>query len=124
VVNLSGLAIENWIAVKEYNKQSRPLLHMYVEMKRDTLVTSAITKEILGEHLGVYFKYVDNDYKDLRRILGMDPLEITILKCGTFEEYEMQKGKSLRNVNPSPYEVMELIELQKEDYEMNRGWHF
>ena len=124
VVNLSGLTIQDWFAAKEYNKQNRPLLHMYVEMKRDSLASSAITKDILREHLSVYFKYVDNDYKDLKRILGMDPLEITILKCGTFEEYERQKGKSIRNINPSPYEVMELLELQKEDYEINRGWHF
>lgn len=124
VVDLSGLAIQDWCAVKEYNQRNRPLLHMYVEMKRESLATSAITKDILREHLGVYFKYVDNDYNDLKRILGMDPLEITILKCGTFEEYRRKRGKSLRQINPSPYEVMELVELQKEDYEMNRGWHF
>lgn len=124
VVNLSGLHIEDWFAVKEYNKQNRPLLHMYVEMKRESLANSAVTKEILREHLSVYFKYVDNDYKDLKRILGMDPLEITILKCGTFEEYRRKKGVSIRAINPSPYEVMDIIELQNEDYELNRGWHF
>jgi len=122
VIELSGLAIQGWTAVKEYNQQNRPLLHMYVEMKRESLANSAIMKEILKEHLSVYFKYIDNDYKDLKRILGMDPLEITILKCGTFEEYERRKGKPIRAVNPSPYEVMELLELQKEDYEMSRGW--
>lgn len=124
VVSLSGLHIEDWFAVKEYNKQNRPLLHMYVEMKRESLANSAVTKEILREHLSVYFKYVDNDYKDLKRILGMDPLEITILKCGTFEEYRRKKGASIRTINPSPYEVMDIIELQNEDYELNRGWHF
>lgn len=124
VVALSGLAIENWCAVKEYNKANRPFLHMYVEMKRDSLVSSAVTKDILREHLSVYFKYVDNDYKDLKRILGMDPLEITILKCGTFEEYERKNQKPIRSVNPPVYEIKDLIELQKEDYELNRGWHF
>lgn len=124
VVELSGLDIMGWFAVKEYNKQNRPLLHMYIEMKRESLASTAITKDILREHLGVYFKYVDNDYKDLQRILGMDPLEITILKCGTFEEYERKNKTSIRNINPSTYEVMQLLELQKEDYEMNRGWHF
>jgi len=124
VVELSGLAIQDWCAVKEYNNENRPLLHMYVEMKRESLVSSAVTKDILKEHLSVYFKYIDNDYKDLKRILGMDPLEITILKCGTFEEYERKNKKSIRAVNPSPYEIKELIELQKEDYELNRGWHF
>ena len=124
VVNLSGLPVQDWFAVKEYNKQNRPLLHMYVEMQLDSLTSNAITQEILRDHLSVYFKYVDQDYKDLKRILGMDPLEITILKCGTFEEYKRKKGTILKKINPSPYDVMELLELQKEDYEINRGWHF
>lgn len=125
VVDLSGLAIKDWLAVKEYNNQNRPLLHMYIEMKRESLISSAITKDILREHLSVYFKYVDNDYKDLKRILGMDPLKITILKCGTFEEYERQNEKPIRAINPSPYEVKELLELQNEDYELNTGgWRY
>jgi hypothetical protein len=113
VIDLSGLAVQGWTAVKEYNQQNRPLLHMYVEMKRESLANSAIMKEILKEHLSVYFKYIDNDYKDLKRILGMDPLEITILKCGTFEEYEKRKGKPIRAVNPSPYEVMSSLNCKK-----------
>ncbi|MDD4565556.1 MAG: GH3 auxin-responsive promoter family protein [Eubacteriales bacterium] len=124
VVDISGLKILDWFAIKEYNKQNRPLLHMYVEMKPESLVSSAITKDILREHLSVYFKYVDNDYKDLQRILGMDPLEITILKCGTFEEYKRQKGKPIKTFNPSSYDVMEILEIQKQDYEVSRRWHF
>jgi len=123
VIELSGLAIENWFAVKEYNKQNRPLLHLYVEMKADSLPNIAVSREILRDHLSVYFKYVDSDYKDLKRILGMDPLEITILKCGTFHEYHKQKGKTLRHVNPSSYEVMEILQLQEQDYLVNRGWY-
>ena len=112
VIDLSGLTIEDWIAVKEYNKHNKPLLHMYVEMELNSLASHAISKEILKEHLGVYFKYVDQDYKDLKRILGMDPLEITILKCGSFAEYRKKRGKEIKRINPSAYEVME---LQKEE---------
>ena len=113
-------------AIKEYNKQNRPLLtYVCGDEARLTCVSSAITKDILREHLSVYFKYVDNDYKDLKRILGMDPLEITILKCGTFEEYERQN----KEIRPERQSVLHTkswscLELQKEDYEMNRGWHF
>ena len=124
VVKLSGLAVQGWFAVKEHNKQNRPYLHMYMEMEPETLVSNAITRDILREHLSVYFKYVDQDYNDLKRILGMDPLEITILKCGTFEEYRRQKGKSIETINPPSYDVAEILGLQKEDYEINRGWHF
>ena len=83
-LELSQLQIVDWFAMKEYNQDKRPFLHLYVEMSPQSLVSQAVTREILREHLSVYFKYVDQDYKDLKRILGVDPLEITILKCGTF----------------------------------------
>ena len=104
--------IEEWIAVKEYNEEKRPQLHLYVELSPKALISQAISKEILREHLSVYFKYVDQDYQDLKRILGVDPLEITILRCGTFALYQKQAGKPLRKINPSTYDVMDLVRMQ------------
>ncbi len=112
VIELSRLDIVNWIAMKEYNEEKRPLLHLYVEMAPNCLATQAVSKEILREHMSVYFKYVDQDYTDLKRILGVDPLEITILKCGSFAAYEQHSGKQLRKMNPSVYEVKELLQMQ------------
>ena len=116
VVNLSGLDIEDWLAVKEYTSENKPRMHMYVELKPDSLVSRAVSREILKEHLTVYFKYVDHDYKDLKRILGMDPLQITILKCGTFAEYNKTYQKKLRKINPSIRDVRNLTALQKNTY--------
>ncbi|MDF2942615.1 MAG: auxin-responsive protein-like protein [Herbinix sp.] len=121
VVDLSGLPIENWIAVKEFNKQNRPFMHMYVEMKSDSLINTGMSKDILKEHLSIYFKYIDQDYKDLKRILGMDPLDITILKCGTFSGYEKQKNKKLSHINPTNFEVMELLRFENIDYKLVGG---
>lgn len=113
VIELSRLDIVNWIAMKEYNQDKRPLLHLYVEVAPGSLATQAVSKEILREHLSVYFKYIDQDYQDLKRILGVDPLEISILKCGTFAAYEQQSGKQLRRMNPSVYDLKELLQLQE-----------
>ena len=121
VVNLSGLDIEDWLAVKEYTSENKPRMHMYVELKPDSLVSRAVSREILKEHLTVYFKYVDHDYKDLKRILGMDPLQITILKCGTFAEYNKTYQKKLRKINPSIRDVRNLTALQKNTYEWQQG---
>lgn len=82
-------------------------------MAPDSLASQALSKEILREHLSVYFKYVDQDYQDLKRILGVDPLEITILRCGTFALYKKQTGKQLRKINPSVYDVMDLVKMQE-----------
>lgn len=118
VVDLSGLEIEDWLALKEYTADNKPRMHMYVELKRSSIASKAVSREILKEHLTVYFKYVDHDYKDLKRILGMDPLEITILKCGTFAEYEKKFHKELRKINPPVRDVRELTSLQDNIYEI------
>lgn len=109
VITLSGLKIRDWIAMKEYDARRRPYMHLYVELDPDALASSAVTKEILREHLGIYFKYLDNDYKDLKRLLGMEPLEITILKCGSFAAYTAKTGKRLRHVNPSVHDLKDLV---------------
>lgn len=120
VVDLSGLDIAGWFASKEYNKNKKPLMHVYVELAADSLASQAVGKEILKEHLTVYFKYVDHDYKDLKMILGMDPLQITILKCGTLAEYENRYKKKIRKINPSTYEIKELLQLQTSRYAVQK----
>lgn len=114
VIELSGLAVKNWVALKEFTEEKgRPYLHLYVELSPECVVTRAVSQEILKEHLTIYFKYVDQDYRDLKRILGMDPLEITILRCGTFETYEAASGKHLRHINPSLHDVHDLVKSQE-----------
>ena len=68
---------------------------MYVELERDALLNNAMSATILKDLLSTYFKYIDQDYRDLKKILGMDPLQVTILTCGTFETYEKRTGKKL-----------------------------
>ena len=55
---------------------------------------------------------MDNDYKDLKRLLGIEPLQITIVKCGTFDRLRSHTGRTLRRLNPSAYDVKELLEYQ------------
>ncbi len=106
---LSGLPIKNWVAVKEYNEQKRPYLHMYVEVAEQDLVNRAVNTEVLKEVLTTYFKYIDSDYRDLKKILGMDPLRVSILPCGTFKSYEERNKRGLRKMNPSPFELHDLL---------------
>ena len=112
VINLSGLPIHNWVAVKEYNEQNRPYLHMYVELEKEAVLKNAISTEILKDLLSTYFKYVDQDYRDLKKILGMDPLEVTVLRCGTFRVFEEKTGKTLHHMSPSVYDLKDLLAAQ------------
>ena len=118
-VQLSKMPVCDWVAAKEFNEQNRPYLHMYVEVERSSFATTAISSEILKEVLSTYFKYIDQDYRDLKKILGMDPLVVTILKCGTFDRYRIRNGKPIRHMNPPYHELAELIRMQ-EEHEMFR----
>ena len=122
VIRLLGLGIQDWTALKEFTPdKGRPYLHLYVELTPEAAVHSAVSKEILKDHLTIYFKYVDQDYNDLKRILGMDPLQITVLKCGTFEYYRRYRGKTLRRINPDIHDVKEMVRMQEEMYDQRRG---
>ena len=113
VIELSGVEVANWVALKEFTQdKGRPFLHLYVELSPGAVVNRAVSRELLKEQLTIYFKYVDQDYQDLKRILGMDPLEVTILRCGTFAAFRRQTGKVLRHVNPSVHDVQEMVKLQ------------
>lgn len=108
-IQLSRLPIAAWTAKKEFTENYRPYLHLYVELQRSNLLNSAISIRILQEQLGIYFRYLDQDYEDLKKILGVDPLKITLLKCGTFELYEQKYGTTIRTMNPESCEINDLM---------------
>jgi len=114
-IQLSRLPIAAWTAKKEFTENYRPYLHLYVEMERSNLVNSAISIRILQDQLGIYFRYLDQDYEDLKRILGIDPLKITMLKCGTFEMYEQKYGTKIRTMNPESCEISDLLTCHRHD---------
>lgn len=115
VVRYSGLSIQDWVAAKEY-KNNRPYLHLYVEMRPDAVETSLVSRQVLIEHLSVYFKHFDSDYHDLKRMLGIDPLEVTVMRSGAISDYRRNTQKALRRMNPSPYELRELLRYNDLDY--------
>ena len=110
-IRLSGLKVQDWFAQKEYTRSNRPQLHMYVELDSGALSGMAANIDVLKEHLTIYFKYLDSDYADLKKILGVDPLNITIVKCGTFEAFRKRNGKPIRHLNPPHMQVSEFLSL-------------
>ena len=116
VIDMSGLQIYDWIAAKEYNEQNKPFLHMYIELYTHNLGFVASTKQVLMEHLSIYFKYFDSDYNDLKKLLGMEPLKISVLRSGTLDNYRMATGKTISRMNPPRYDIAELLRFQQEDY--------
>ncbi|MEG0692782.1 MAG: GH3 auxin-responsive promoter family protein [Oscillospiraceae bacterium] len=120
-ISLSGLDVKNWIATKEYNQNNHPFLHLYVEMSESSYLTRAITTDVLREHLSIYFKYLDSDFNDLKRILEMDPLEITIVRNGSFDHYQKNYGKAIAKINPSSHILLDFLKSCNENYDVGGG---
>lgn len=120
-IELSRLPIENWTAKKEYTSNNRPYLNLYVELQHNNLINSAVSIRILQDQLGIYFRYLDQDYEDLKKILGVDPLRITLLKCGTFTAYQRKFGETIRKMNPETCEINDLLACHQYDGLKRRG---
>jgi len=120
-IELSRLPIEDWTAKKEFTENNRPYLHLYVELQRNNLINSAVSIRILQDQLGIYFRYLDQDYEDLKKILGVDPLKITMLKCGTFTSYQRKYGGTIRKMNPESCEINDLLACHQSDSLKRRG---
>jgi hypothetical protein len=110
-IQLSGLDVANWTARKRYTVENRPYMHLFIEIEKHALTTNAMSVEIIKELLTTYFKYIDQDYRDLKKILGVDPLIVSILKCGTFKAYENRYDRKITKVNPHHYELEELLNI-------------
>ncbi|MGE4352452.1 MAG: auxin-responsive protein, partial [Oscillospiraceae bacterium] len=104
-IECSRMDVYNWFAVKRYDALERPYMNLYLEMSEHAITNGVVASDILREHLSAYFRYVDSDYKDLKKLLGIDPLVITVLPTGTIESYEQQNSRIIRKINPSHYDV-------------------
>ena len=83
-----------------------------MELKPEALANAAAQKQIICEHLGIYFRYYDGDYKDLKKLLGVDPLQVTLLRCGVLEQYRQKHGEAIDRINPTKESLMEILRLQ------------
>ena len=72
------------------------------------------SREILCEHLGIYFRFYDGDYKDLKKLLGINPLEVTILRTGSIQGYETLYGEPIPHINPPHENVLDLLRLYRQ----------
>lgn len=109
-LTLSKLDITEWFAVKEFDEYNRAFLHLYVEVGSEGL-HCAVTKEIIKEHLSIYFRYVDTDYNDLKKLLGIEPLVISIIPAGSISQFFNTFGRRVRKMNPSHYDIIEVLKI-------------
>ncbi len=115
VIEVSRLPVADWVARKQYDDQKRSFMHMYVEMDETAANGAAANQQLVRDHMGVYFRHYDHDYEDLKRMLGIEPLQVTLLTRGTIEAFERQYKQRLRRINPPQQDIINLLYLQKGD---------
>lgn len=119
VIRLSHMPISNWVMKKEFDGKQNPFLHMYAEIDPDAQINRATTVSVIKDCLSAYFKYFDSDYSDLKKLLDIEPLDVTVLRFGTIQAYEKRLGKKLRKINPGQLDIAGLLKTHEEPVERN-----
>ena len=111
IIALSGLAIIDWLAVKEYDTDNHSYMHLFVEMRPGALPGVLSDAQVVKDHFSIYFRFYDSDYNDLKRLLGIDPLQVTVLKAGTIARYEEISGQTIPRLNPPRHTLTDILRL-------------
>ena len=105
-VENAGIAYVDWVARKELI-DDKPALHFYLEL-RDGYIAS---KESLATAIFEQFKKLDRKYRcnfyrligDMETVLGLKPVEVTLLPRNAFSNYISQRwseGAAVSNLKP------------------------
>ena len=114
----AGFICEDWSIRKEFS-QDKPTLHLYIEL--DGWHTPMQVASVLHRQL----KALDCFYNNLDSMMGIQPLEVTLLRPGTFDDYYAEKrgvGVELSQLKPprinAPDNVIaEIIRLNQKGVE-------
>ena len=94
----SQIPYEDWAARKEM-LGDKPALHVYLEAKDG----SAPSNKRIASELHTQLKKLDNDYADLESILGVKPVQVSLLPAGAFKAYMAERqaeGADLAHIKP------------------------
>ena len=109
VLELSGLPIGDWFALKEYDSEKRSFMHLYVEVNNSAPGASFLNEQLICEHMGAYYRKYDHDYADISKLLGTEPAQVTVLPEGSIARYKEQSGEEIRKINPTPNMLLNLL---------------
>jgi len=97
-INNIGIPYTEWSARKEQN-QGKSMLNIYLELTDSRIVRQYEIEQMIDQQLIL----LDNDYRDLRNITGTEQLLVTLIKPGSYQEYQRKKqeaGYDLAHLKP------------------------
>ena len=112
-ITISKLDIYDWFALKRYDPDSRPYIELYVEIDNTVKGGSVLNEGIIKAQLEIYFNHIDHDYKDLKGMLGIDPLKIVVIPQNTISRFLEKCDHHFQRINPSPYDVTEILKIAR-----------
>jgi len=96
---------EDWSARKEII-DGKGYLSIYLELKEEKMATDL--EALIDQQL----KAIDVDYRDVETMLGLQPIKVTLLKPGTFQQYyevKQKEGADLAHLKPPHMNASEEI---------------
>lgn len=98
MIEASGVKYNDWIARKE-TVAGAARLHIYIELEHN----SEISEEEI--HSAISESFIQNfpDFKDLKEMLSLDPLSVSLIPAGSFAAYmkmKMESGADMAHLKP------------------------
>ena len=84
--------------MRKESLNGEPKVHVYLEFLDEDIEGEEIATK-LDENLAGLF----TDYRDLRQMIGINPIAVTILRKGTFQKFQQRKqaaGFDLAHLKP------------------------
>ncbi|MDD2561418.1 MAG: GH3 auxin-responsive promoter family protein [Eubacteriales bacterium] len=106
VLEMSRLNVACWSAFKEYDDNKHAYLQMFIELPESEQGSPA-GAEVIKEHLSVYFRYFDQDYQSLKKLIKVEPLKVTMVPTGSYRRFEEYAGHKLRKINPPAADIVD-----------------
>jgi hypothetical protein len=97
-VEASGLKYVDWVAQKQ-TAQGYPSLRLYIEPTPSESITEEKAQEMVRQAFSDRF----SDYNDMKEMLRVEPVAVTLLPAGSFAAYmksQVQAGADLAHLKP------------------------
>ncbi len=95
-----NIEYKEYVAIKDFNEDNKPFLHLFLEGVKDTY---NIEEKIYNS-----FIKMDDDFIGLEKILGFNPLNVTVLMDERLSKYIESQNHFMRvnSMNPSLLELL------------------
>jgi phenylacetate-coenzyme A ligase PaaK-like adenylate-forming protein len=97
-IEAAGISYVDWVALKQ-TSEAYPTLHLYIELTQLGKMPEEKVQEMVRQSFSARF----SDYNDMKEILNIEPVSVTLLPDGSFDAYmksKVEAGADLAHLKP------------------------